>query len=111
MGGVSFRGRGEPGIPEDVRLMRELAVRASKHGVEIDVTTNAERKRAVLAYSDLADRLTEHPLSYKFPSQWTGYIPPAMWQGQPNRAPRREALVAIYAEACARNRVPGEVAA
>lgn len=108
---MSFRGRGEPGIPGDVALMRELAVRASRHGAEIDVTTNAERRRAVLSHPDLAERLCEHPLSYKRPDQWTGYIPPEMWQGQPNRSPRREALVAIYEEALARSQGAGEVAA
>lgn len=106
-----FHGRGEPGIPRDVQVMQQLAIHASKRGVEIDVTTNADRRRMVLAHSDLADRLLEHPLGYKLPSQWTGYIPPAMWQGQPNRSPRREALVAIYEEACARAAAPGEVAA
>lgn len=73
---MSFRGRGEPGIPADVRLMRELVVRASRHGVEFDVTTNQERRRAVLAHADLAERLCEHPLNYKRPDQWTGFIPP-----------------------------------
>jgi|SRR5699024_3997573 len=105
---MSFRG---PGIPADVRLMRELAVRASRHGVEFDVTTNAERRRAVLSHPDLAERLCEHPLSYKRPDQWTGFIPPEMWQGQPNNSPRRLALVAIYEEALARSARPAQEAA
>lgn len=108
---MSARRSGVPELAGDLKKMQELAVRASAHGVEIDVTTNSERRRTVLAYADLADRLLEHPLSYRYPSQWTGFIPPEMWQGQPNRAPRRDALVAIYAEACARNAAPGEVAA
>lgn len=106
-----FRGRGEPGIPQDVKVMQQLAMHASKRGVEIDVTTNADRRRVVFAHQDLADKLMEHPISYKFPSQWTGYIPPAMWQGLPNRSPRREALVAIYEEALARTASHGQVAA
>ncbi|WP_431870912.1 hypothetical protein [Nocardiopsis eucommiae] len=105
-----FRGRGEPGIPQDVKVMQQLAMHASKRGVEIDVTTNKDRQRIVFAHQDLADRLMEHPLNYRFPSQWTGYIPPAMWQGLPNRSPRREALVAIYEEALSRS-AHGQVAA
>ncbi|MFE1170431.1 hypothetical protein [Nocardiopsis sp. NPDC058789] len=105
-----FRGRGEPGIPQDVKVMQQLAIHASKRGVEIDVTTNKDRQRIVFAHQDLADRLMEHPLNYKFPSQWTGYIPPAMWQGQPNNSPRRAALVSIYEEALSRS-AQGQVAA
>lgn len=82
--------------------MQQLAMHASRRGVEIDVTTNADRKRAVFAHPDLVERLLEHPISYKFPSQWTGFIPPEMWQGVPNNSPRRAALVAIYEEALAR---------
>lgn len=99
---MTARGRGEPGIPGDVKLMRELAVRAARHGVEFDVTTNAERRRAVLAHPDLAERLCEDPLGYARPDQWTGFIPPAMWNQQPNTSPRRKALVEIYEEALAR---------
>lgn len=103
---MSAYGRGEPGIPADVRLIRELAVRASRYGAEIDVTTNAERRRAVLAHADLAERLCEDPLNYARPDQWTGFIPPAMWNQQPNTSPRRRALVEIYEEACARAAAP-----
>ncbi|WP_017602230.1 hypothetical protein [Nocardiopsis lucentensis] len=101
---MSPRRRGEPGIPADVKLMRELAVRAMRHGVEIDVTTNADRRRAVLAHLDLAERLCEEPLGFERPDQWTGFIPPAMWNQQPNTSPRRKALVEIYDEALARGR-------
>lgn len=108
---MTARGRGEPGIPADIRLMQQLAIHASKRGVEIDVTTNAERRRAVLAHADLAERLCEEPLSFARPDQWTGYIPPAMWQGTPNTSPRRKALVAIYDEALSRAAVTREEAA
>lgn len=108
---MSFRGRGEPGIPQDVKVMQQLAMHASKRGVEIDVTTNKDRQRVVFAHPDLADRLCEHPLNYVRPSQWTGFIPPEMWQGVPNNSPRRAALVEIYEEALARSAAPGEVAA
>jgi len=100
---VTFRRKGEPGIPGDIKLMQELAIRAMRLGqVEIEVTTNAERRRAVLAHPDLAARLTEPPLAYSDPSRWTGYIPPEMWQQLPNRSPRRTALVEIYEEALSR---------
>lgn len=101
----------EPQIAGDVRAMHRLVVHAAARGVEIDVTTNADRKRAVLAHADLADRLCAHPLNYQHASQWSGYIPPEMWQGVPNNSPRRAALVAIYEEACARNATPGQAAA
>ncbi|GAA1455202.1 hypothetical protein GCM10009602_68850 [Nocardiopsis tropica] len=97
-----MRGRGEPGVAGDIKLMQELAVRAMRHGAEIDVTTNAERRRAVLAHPDLAARLCEAPLGYSSPDRWTGYIPPEMWQQLPNRSPRRLALVEIYEEALSR---------
>ncbi len=108
---MTARGRGEPGIPADIRLMQQLAVHASKRGVEIDVTTNAERRRAVLAHADLAERLCEEPLSFARPDQWTGYIPPAVWQGTPNTSPRRRALVEIYEEALSRGAVTRKEAA
>lgn len=106
-----MRGHSEPQLAGDLQAMRRMAVHAAARGVEIDVTTNSDRRRAVLAHPDLAERLCEHPLSYKYPSQWTGYIPPEMWQGVPNNSPRRAALVEIYGEACERNARRGRAVA
>ncbi|MEU0236811.1 hypothetical protein ABZ234_03905 [Nocardiopsis sp. NPDC006198] len=97
-----MRGRGEPGVAGDIKLMQDLAIRAMRHGAEIEVTTNAERRRAVLAHPDLAERLTLPPLNFSSPDRWEGYIPPEMWQQVPNNSPRRLALVAIYEEALSR---------
>lgn len=98
--------RGEPELPDYLKTMQQLAVRASRHGVEIDVTSNAERRRAVLAHSDLAARLCEDPLNYVRAEQWTGFIPPEMFNQTPNTSPRRLALVDIYEQAVARAAVP-----
>ena len=57
------------------------------------------RRAAVLKHADLAARLTQPPLSYGRPDQWTGYIPPAMWAGWPNDSRRRAVLVEVAAEA------------
>jgi len=60
-------------------------------------------REAVLSYPDLAQRLTEPPLGYETPAQWTGYIPPAEWGGKENESPRRRALVEIVEEAYRRD--------
>lgn len=98
-----MRRGGAPGIPADIRLMRELAVRASRRGVEIDVTTNEERRRLVLKHPDLAARLCEKPLGYARPEQWTGYIAPEVFEtGARNDSPFRAQAVGIYEEALRR---------
>lgn len=58
---------------------------------------------AVLAYPDLAERLTQPPIGYPQASQWTGYVPPEQCNQQPNNHPRRQALAEIVAEALARD--------
>lgn len=64
----------------------------------------AERRKRVLKYPDLAQRLTERPLSYQRPEQWNGFVPPRTGPPgglgqQPNDSPVRAALVEICAEA------------
>ena len=83
---------GQPGVMS--RWRTELAAAIAR---------SQRRRDSVLRYPDLAAMLTVEPLSYAEPRQWNGYVPPAMWNGQPNRSPRREALVAICMEAAARN--------
>lgn len=91
---------------------------------------NQARRERVLRHPDLARRLTEPPLGYKFPEQWNGFVPPAELQDEmpeglhssaldggypnqhgkrtggtrPNPSERRKALVAICAEALKRER-------
>lgn len=63
------------------------------------------RRAAVLAHPDLAERLTQPPLSYAKAEQWNGGIPPkhspedAGGRVKPNDSPRRAALVEICEEA------------
>jgi hypothetical protein len=57
---------------------------------------------AVLAYPDLAERLTSE-LDYKDPGQWNGFVPPEQFNGSHNASTRRVALVAIVNEAHARD--------
>jgi hypothetical protein len=63
--------------------------------------TNSRRplRDVVLAYPDLAKRLTDSPLDYERPEQWNGFVPPAEFNGVHNDSPRRAALVAIVEEA------------
>ncbi|GLZ10266.1 hypothetical protein Acsp04_05010 [Actinomadura sp. NBRC 104425] len=77
----------------------------------------AQRRRRVLAYADLADRLTAPPLCYARPEQWNGYVPPSTWgavqsgdksfRELPNDSPRRAALVELCAEALRREQETG----
>ncbi|MDT0302933.1 hypothetical protein [Streptomonospora wellingtoniae] len=96
------------GMPADLALMRELAVRANRRGVEIDTTTNEERRRLVLRHPDLAARLCEQPLAFARPEQWTGYIAPALDQigesmlARRNESPFRAQAAALYEEALRR---------
>ena len=63
-------------------------------------TRNKHRRAAVLAHPDLAAKLTEQPLNFARPDQWTGFIPPATTADHAiNPSPVRAALVAIVAEA------------
>jgi len=62
----------------------------------------AERRKLVLAHPDLAVRLTEEPIGYERPEQWTGYVPPLIWNGELNDSARRAALAEICAEALRR---------
>jgi hypothetical protein len=65
----------------------------------------AERRARVLAHPDLAELLTVREVGYARPEQWTGYIPPATWNGEHNDSPRRATLTAIAAEAMRRGKV------
>ncbi len=65
--------------------------------------TRRPNRDAVLSYPDLAARLTEPPLDYPKPEQWTGFIPPEMFNNQRNSSPQRAALAEIAAEAHARD--------
>lgn len=53
----------------------------------------------VLSFSDLAARLTEQPLNFTSPGQWTGFVPPEEWGGRRNSSPRRNALLDLIDEA------------
>lgn len=57
---------------------------------------------AVLQFPDLYARLTEPPIGYARPDQWTGFIPPELSDGAHNGSGRREALLALVTEARAR---------
>lgn len=83
---------------------------------------NRARRDCVLRHPDLARRLTEFPLGFKFPEQWDGFVPPPECQDEapegmhsagglpngrgrrtggtkPNDSERRAVLVDICAEA------------
>lgn len=82
-----------------------------RHAHAAAVAEHAERRRLVLAHPDLAARLTQPPIGYREPAQWSGYIPPYMIEGPchagrntwtRNLSPVRVHLVAITHEAMAR---------
>jgi len=56
---------------------------------------NRQRRARVLAHPDIAQRLTQSPLNFTTPQQWTGYVPPEQHGGVRNDSHRRAALVAI----------------
>ena len=69
---------------------------------------DAQERAVVLRFPDIAAKLTEFPMSYARPEQWTGFIPPK-WVTAPhgsgwvlNDSPSRAALLAIHAEAVER---------
>jgi hypothetical protein len=94
------------------------------------VKESTARRARVLSYPDLARRLTEPPLNYRRPEDWTGWIPPHALetsacdhcQADPgkggcrrpghtariNNSVRRAALVDIAAEALRRAHTPPE---
>lgn len=59
----------------------------------------AHRRTRVLAYPDIAARLTQPPLRFTVPEMWEGHVPPAWlptkegWK--PNTSPARTALIDI----------------
>lgn len=66
------------------------------------------RRARVLQHEDLRKQLTEQPLNFTRPEQWSGYVPPrgTYSDDQPlpqvNTSARRRALVEICAEALRR---------
>lgn len=94
-----------PSIRGDRRNWRAIweSLRAGAHA-------EAQARRArVLAHPDLAEALTEQPIGYARPEQWSGYVPPRTdaVRSQDGAAPlntsaRRRALVELAAEALRR---------
>jgi hypothetical protein len=106
---------GEGGIPDDAlggdnvsatvqadavsgRNWRELWGPARAEAI----ARSAERRQLVLAHEDLAAMLTRPPVGFRDPKQWTGYVPPRIWNGSLNMSPQRKALAAICALALER---------
>lgn len=56
---------------------------------------NEDRRTRVLAHPDIADDLTRRPLACSTPQQWGGFVPPAMFNGEPNDSPVREQIMTI----------------
>lgn len=62
----------------------------------------ARRRGLVLRHPDLAERLTQPPFRFTRPERWNGFVPPAEWMQRPNDDPGRPILLALIAEAEAR---------
>jgi hypothetical protein len=56
----------------------------------------------------LSARLLAEPLGYAYASQWNGFIPPEMFNGERNRSPRRDALLALVEDALALESAEGD---
>lgn len=92
---------------QDVRELRQQGdlTRLLKQARAAGAAENARRRALVLKHPDLAERLTQPPISHTTPEHWTGYIPPAhdpetFGGGRPiNTSPIRAALAALVAEA------------
>lgn len=61
--------------------------------------TCRRQRDLVLRHPHIAVRLTQRPLSYATPEQWTGYVPPYQWNGSINDSSRRAALIDIITAA------------
>ncbi|MFJ4682009.1 hypothetical protein [Streptomyces sp. NPDC088789] len=99
---------------QDVRELRKQGdlVRLIKQARAAAHAENSRRRALVLRHPDLAERLTQPPISHTTPEHWTGYVPPAhdpetFGGGQPlNTSPIRAALAALVAEAERRTSAP-----
>lgn len=98
--------------PDDIRAMRRDGdLRAYLRNLRDTAAAECARRRAaVLRWPDLAARLTEPPISHATPDAWTGYIPPATFNGGPNTHPARRALIDLTTEAEHRARPRGAAA-
>lgn len=78
-----------PETPADRRLsaeeVRNWRIKCYEAAVE-HARRKDDYRRRVLAHPDLAARLTERPLAFKHPWQWTGYIAP-QWLADETDAP------------------------
>jgi hypothetical protein len=73
---------------------------AYRKAVAVEVLTmRSERRKAVLAHPDLAEKLMDPPLKMSSPEKWTGYVPSptveAKHHQDANPSPYRAQLVAI----------------
>lgn len=85
---------------DDVAAMRQQGDLKAfiQQGMRDAAAENARRKALVRRHPDLQDRLEKLPGQ----RQWSGYIAPDTWNGKPNDSPIRVQLLAIVAEAEAR---------
>lgn len=117
-------------VPPRVDVAEGVTMVGAERGRQLAAearAANQARRERVLRYPDLARRLCEEPLGYKFPEQWNGFVAPADCQDETpeslrspngfpnpgwtmtgrtrrNDSPRRAALVDICAEAMRRER-------
>jgi hypothetical protein len=91
---------------DDVRALRQQKDLTAfiKEQKRAAATRNAHRRGLVLAYPDIAVKLTEQPLNFSAPEKWTGFIPPStLCTGALNTSPVRPALLALVHAAEQRN--------
>lgn len=95
-----------PAPPENIAANpHEWRKRVSQAGIQGPLT-NQQRRELVLAYPDIAAKLTAPPMRLPRPEAWSGFIPAADYEATrgrvPNPSPYRRQLEAILAEAAER---------
>lgn len=96
-----------PDPPQDYRLgwgrIRDFAPGELKdligHAVQRARDECAANRALIFAHEDLTNMLGMPPLKIASPREWTGYVPPEIWDQRINNAPERRALVALLDEA------------
>ncbi len=74
-------------VTNDIAILSDRAAEVRRIRTEARRAAD-ERRRRVLAHSDLAQRLTQQPLNFSSPEKWNGYVPPATGFWGPVSDPR-----------------------
>jgi hypothetical protein len=94
---------------DDIRALRQQNDLTAfiKDQTRAAATRNTRRRATVLAHPDIAAKLTEPPMKFATPENWTGFVPPAtLASGAINTSPVRPALLDLLHQAETRDSQP-----